>query len=454
LARRRASSEPAPCAGTDRPPACLPASSPCLPVCRCILPAFTDQGLANLLWAFATTGLHDAELGAAVAAEAQGRLRAFRPQNLSLLAWALAKGRHDGSTCGFWDSLALVVEQRAWAMRTHELAMALWALASADPLGGAARQAFRSAAPVLLQKLREPPEPAGAQGAGQRRGGQPGGSRQPGGGGQPGGGRDKQQQDLGNLAWAYARAELHDAQLLGLLLQLAQRHMASGPGLGLSALCQLLSACGTLGHYDPDFLEAACLQLQRPEVLAGMGHQSLGTACPALAKLNHRDGATWRALAGAMAALAGEGSSWSSYSLSACLWSCAVVGWEEASTFEALFGALARHRVAAFDDVCLGQCFQAYLYAQVRSAAPQQARLWRLRRRARRARDLRRRPHRPTPTAAARRRARGRAWRARSSASRPPCWRRAAATGARAWRPPAACLTSSCRSRAACAPWG
>jgi hypothetical protein len=439
-----------------------PARPPCPPAARrCILPGFTDQGLANLLWAFAAAGLHDADLAAAVAGEAAGRMRGLAPQHLSLLAWALAKGRQGDS--GFWAGLAQAVELRLWQMSPHELAMALWALASAGPLDPAVQQqVFCRAAPVLEHKLLEQQAPRGA-----------GGRPWEGGGGRGGGGGsslERQHQDLGNLAWAYSRAGVHDAQLMELLLQLAQRHMASGSGISLAALCQLLSACGTLGHHDGGFLDAACLQLQQPAALAAMAHQSLGTASPALARLNHRDVATWRALAGGMVALAEGSSSWS---LSACLWSCAVVGWADSRVFEALFGTLVRHSPSSFDDVCLGQCFQAYLYAQVGAGAARrrQRRSWRSRQPLMRrciigagccsgaglAAPPRRPPpaaHRPPRPARPPRRAWAPPSLARWRSSRRPCWRPARATGAPRWRPPAGCPTSSCRWRAPCAPWG
>jgi len=75
----------------------------------CALPdlsAFTSQGLANVLWAFARLCVTLKEAGTSYARavckaavmEAYGRLKEFQPQELSMLAWAVAKIHGRGRT--------------------------------------------------------------------------------------------------------------------------------------------------------------------------------------------------------------------------------------------------------------------------------------------------------------------------------------------------------------------
>mmetsp|Transcript_14418 Transcript_14418/g.34029 ORF Transcript_14418/g.34029 Transcript_14418/m.34029 type:complete len:779 (+) Transcript_14418:111-2447(+) len=70
------------------------------------LSGFTSQGLANVLWAFARLCVALKEAGTndgravcrAAVLEAQGRLKQFQPQELSMLAWAVAKIHGRGRT--------------------------------------------------------------------------------------------------------------------------------------------------------------------------------------------------------------------------------------------------------------------------------------------------------------------------------------------------------------------
>lgn len=91
------------------------------------LSEFTEQGLANLAWAFATAS-HDAPaLLDALAAQAAPRLSKFTPQGLSMTSWAFATSSHPAPA--LFDALAAEALPRLDSFPPQPLATLAWAFA-------------------------------------------------------------------------------------------------------------------------------------------------------------------------------------------------------------------------------------------------------------------------------------------------------------------------------------
>jgi hypothetical protein len=93
---------------------------------------FNPQDMANMVWAFATAGMHDAGLFGHVSSELGRRdLREFNPQALANTVWAFATaGIHDAGLFGHVSSELGRRDLRDF--NTRDMANTVWAFAAAD----------------------------------------------------------------------------------------------------------------------------------------------------------------------------------------------------------------------------------------------------------------------------------------------------------------------------------
>lgn len=79
----------------------------------------------NMSWSFAVLAVADAPLLSALAAQAQGRLPAFAPQNIALTAWAFASLRY--ADAPLMDALSAAALRKISECRMHHISKLAWA---------------------------------------------------------------------------------------------------------------------------------------------------------------------------------------------------------------------------------------------------------------------------------------------------------------------------------------
>ena len=110
------------------------------------LPTFNEQNLANTIWAMAKLGNQDPAFTSALLVEAGNKLPTFNEQNLANTIWAMAKLGHQDPA--FTNALLVEARNKLPAFNAQELASTLWAmekLGHQDPAFTKAVAAFRKA---------------------------------------------------------------------------------------------------------------------------------------------------------------------------------------------------------------------------------------------------------------------------------------------------------------------
>ena len=107
---------------------------------------FTEQNLANTIWAMATLGHPDPAFTNALLVEARNKLPTFTEQDLATTIWAMATLGHQDPA--FTNALLVEARNKLPAFNAQELASTLWAmekLGHQDPAFTKAVAAFRKA---------------------------------------------------------------------------------------------------------------------------------------------------------------------------------------------------------------------------------------------------------------------------------------------------------------------
>eukprot|EP00667_Euglena_gracilis_P002194 EG_transcript_2193 len=221
---------------------------------------FTVQGVANLVWAFAKLELHDAALMAAVATRVLAALPAMNAQDIANTAWAFAK--LDARSEPLIRALAARVKEGGLlrTMTTQALVNTAWAFARM----GAPDEALMTALAAHMMR----PEVL----------------------------RTMKAMDVSNAAWAFAKADFKDDALMEALAA----HILDGgvlPTMEAQAVSNVVWAFATLDVRHVALMKELAVHIMLDDLLPTMKAQELSIIAWAYARLGMRSEKLMRLLA-------------------------------------------------------------------------------------------------------------------------------------------------------------